>query len=197
MVPGKTTTIATNDKNEWVVVNRDEHDFDFVPLVRMPHMPRTNDRGGRSAITQAIRSTTDSACRDLLALEVAREIYSVPGITLLGAAEKEFQNSDGTPKSAWDAYITRVRALEPNPRPARFRASTRCRSTTRRCSPRSSTCARPGSPRWSPRRRRTSGSTPRATRRPLTRSSSRRAPQQAGPTAAEDASARPWSRSCR
>lgn len=112
MVPRKTTTVATNDKGEWVVENRDEHDFDFVPLVRMAHMPRTNDRGGRSAITQAIRSTTDSACRDLLALEVAREIYSVPGITLLGAAEKDFQESDGTPKSAWDAYITRVRALE-------------------------------------------------------------------------------------
>jgi hypothetical protein len=115
MVPGKTTTIATNDKGEWVVAARDEHDFDFVPLVRMAHMPRTNARGGRSAITQAIRSTTDSACRDLLSLEVAREIYSVPGITLLGAAEKDFQASDGTPKSAWDAYITRVRALEVNP----------------------------------------------------------------------------------
>ena len=63
----------------WKIVDRDEHDFDFVPVVRMPHMPRTNARGGRSAITPAMRSTTDSACRDLLALEVAREIYSVPG----------------------------------------------------------------------------------------------------------------------
>lgn len=112
MVPGKTTTVATNDQNEWEVVNRDEHDFAFVPLVRMPHMPRTSAREGRSAITQAIRSTTDSACRDLLALEVAREIYSVPGITLLGASEADFQNTDGTARSAWDAYITRFRAIE-------------------------------------------------------------------------------------
>ncbi len=112
MVPRLTTHLATNDKGEWEVVDRDEHDFDFVPVHRMAHMPRTSDRGGRSAITPAIRSVTDSACRDLMALEVAREIYSVPGITLLGAAESAFQNTDGTAKSAWDAYITRVRVLE-------------------------------------------------------------------------------------
>lgn len=112
MVPGKTTHLATDDSGLWVVVNRDEHDFDFVPVVRMPHGPRTTARDGRSAITPAIRSTIDSACRDLLALEVSRELYSVPGITLLGAAEADFVNADGTAQSAWDAYITRVRAME-------------------------------------------------------------------------------------
>lgn len=112
LLPKQTIHLAVNDGGEWEIVDRDEHDFDFVPVVRMPHMPRTNARGGRSAITSAIRSTTDSACRDLLDLEVAREIYSVPGITLLGAAEADFQNTDGTAKSAWEAYITRLRALE-------------------------------------------------------------------------------------
>src|SRR5690349_613552 len=41
-----------------------------------------------------MRSITDAACRTLLGLEVAREIYSVPQ------------------KTAWDTYITRVLALE-------------------------------------------------------------------------------------
>lgn len=110
--PGRTLHLAVNDKGTWELVDRDDHDFNFLPIVRMPHMPRTNARGGRSAITPAIRSTADSACRDLLALEVSREIYSVPGVTLLGAAESAFQNTDGTAKSAWQAYVTRFRALE-------------------------------------------------------------------------------------
>lgn len=112
VLPGRTITVAQEEPfGEWKLVDRDEHDFDFVPVVRMPNQPRTTARGGRSAITSAIRSITDSACRTLLDLEVAREIYSVPGITLLGATEADFQNTDGTPKSMWDAYITRVRAL--------------------------------------------------------------------------------------
>lgn len=112
LVPGMTTTLAVDDSGAWVVVDRDKHGFDFVPIVRMPHKPRTTARDGVSAITRGIRSVVSSACRDLFGLEIARELYSVPGITLLGAAESDFMNSDGTAKSAWDTYITRVRALE-------------------------------------------------------------------------------------
>lgn len=112
VVPGKTVQLAVNDDGTWEVIGRDEHDFDFVPIVRMAHGVRTNNRDGRSAITPAIMSTTDSACRSLMSLEVAREIYSVPGMIILGAAEDAFQKSDGTPKTAWETYITAVLALE-------------------------------------------------------------------------------------
>jgi hypothetical protein len=112
LVPNETISLATNDKGEWEIVGRDQHDFGFVPAVRMPNQPRTNDRGGRSAITSALRSTIDGACRTLLGLEVAREIYSVPQRIILGAAEADFQKSDGTPKSAWETYITSVLGLE-------------------------------------------------------------------------------------
>lgn len=112
VVPGKTVQLAVNDNGTWEVVGRDEHDFDFVPVVRMAHGARTNNRDGRSAITPAIMSNTDSACRSLMSLEVAREIYSVPGMIILGAAEDAFQKSDGTPKTAWETYITAVLALE-------------------------------------------------------------------------------------
>ncbi len=112
LVPNATISLATNDNGEWEIVDRDEHDFGFVPVVRMANTPRTNDRGGRSAITTALRSTIDGACRTLLGLEVAREIYSVPQMLLLGVAEDAFQKADGTPKSAWETYITHVLALE-------------------------------------------------------------------------------------
>jgi hypothetical protein len=112
MLPRKTIHMATNDAGEWVVVSRDEHGFDFVPIIRMANAPLTRDRDGRSAITPALRYNIQNACRTMLGLEVSREIYSTPGKILLGATEADFQNSDGTPKSAWDTYITKVLALE-------------------------------------------------------------------------------------
>jgi hypothetical protein len=112
LMPGKTIHLAADNRQGWEVVDRDEHDFGFVPVVRMPHMPQTTARAGRSAITPSIRSVTDSACRDLLALEVSREFYSVPKVTLLGATESDFQNPDGTTKTQWEALISKYNALE-------------------------------------------------------------------------------------
>lgn len=112
LVPGKSLTLAQDDRGEWEVVDRDEHDLDVVPVVRMPNRPRTHDRDGRSEISPALRYYIANACRTLLGLEVARELYSVPQKIILGATEADFQKSDGTPKSAWETYITRVLALE-------------------------------------------------------------------------------------
>lgn len=112
LMPGKTVTIATDDNGQWKIADRDDHGFDFVPVHRMVNQSRTNDRMGRSAITPALRYEVDSTCRTLLGLEVSREIYSTPGMVLLGAAEKSFQNVDGTPKTAWQTYITSVLGLE-------------------------------------------------------------------------------------
>jgi len=112
MVPRQTVTLAEDDDGTWQIAGRDEHGFDFVPVVRMPNRARTHERDGRSEISPALRSYTDSASRTLLGLEVARELYSVPQRVLLGATEADFQNSDGTPKAAWETYITKVLALE-------------------------------------------------------------------------------------
>lgn len=112
LLQGQTIHLAVNDAGNWEITDRDEHDFDFVPVVRMAHKPRTSNRDGSSAITPAMMSLTDAACRTLLGLEVAREIYSVPQKALLGASESAFQNTDGTPKAAWDTYITRILAIE-------------------------------------------------------------------------------------
>lgn len=112
VLPFKTIHMAVDDKSQWQIVERDEHGFDFVPVERMANQARTNNRAGRSAITLALRSTIDSTCRTLMGLEVAREIYSAPRMILAGVTESAFQKTDGTPKSAWDTYITRVLALE-------------------------------------------------------------------------------------
>lgn len=113
ILPGQTVHLAESDNSRtWEVVDRDMHGFDFVPVVRMANQPTTNNREGRSAITPAIRSVVDTACRTMLGLEVNREFYSVPQMILLGASESAFQKSDGTAKTAWETYITKVLALE-------------------------------------------------------------------------------------
>lgn len=111
-VPRKNIYLATDDNGQWVIDDRDEHGFDFVGVERVANRSRTNNRNGSSEITLPLRSVIDAACRTLLGLEVAREIYSVPQKMILGASESDFQKSDGTRKSAWDTYITKVLALE-------------------------------------------------------------------------------------
>ena len=96
----------------WTVVDRDDHELGQVPLVRIANRARSYDRSGYSEITPEIMSITDSACRTLQGLEVAREFYSAPQRYILGAEESAFVDAAGNPKSAWDTYLGRVLALE-------------------------------------------------------------------------------------
>lgn len=112
LVPGKTVSLAQDDDGQWVVADRDEHGFDFVPVVRMANRPRTNNRSGQSEITPALQSIIDEACRTLLDLAVARELYSVPQKAILGATESAFQKADGSPASVMETYVTKVLGLE-------------------------------------------------------------------------------------
>lgn len=112
MMPNRTIVLTTDDGGDWQVLDRNVHNLGFVPLVRMPHAPRTNARDGRSAITPTIISITDSACRDLLGLEVAREFYSIPRVIMLGATVADFVNTDGSVKTEWETLITRFNAFQ-------------------------------------------------------------------------------------
>lgn len=112
MMPDRTVVLTTDDGGDWQILDRNVHNMGWVPLKRMPHAPRTNARDGRSAITPTIRSITDSACRDLLSLEVAREFYSIPRVMMLGATEADFVNSDGSVKTAWETLISKFNAFQ-------------------------------------------------------------------------------------
>lgn len=112
LVPGKTVHLAQDEAGAWVVANRDEHGFDFVPVVRMANRPRTNNRSGSSEITPALQSIIDDACRTLMDLGIARELYSVPQKAILGATEAAFQKADGSAASTLETYVTKVLGLE-------------------------------------------------------------------------------------
>jgi hypothetical protein len=111
-LPDVTISMSRDQSSEWVVDDRDEHRFGEVPVVRFPNRSRSSDRDGRSQITRAIMTQTDSACRSLLGMEIAREVYSIPRLAILGAAESDFVDASGNRKSAIDMAMTKVLALE-------------------------------------------------------------------------------------
>lgn len=111
-LPDQTLQIAQDENLVWQLVDRDEHHFGYVPIERMAYDPETDNRDGNSAITPELMSTVDAACRTLLGLEVARELYSAPRVAILGAVLTDFQNADGTKRSMWDTYIHKLLGLE-------------------------------------------------------------------------------------
>lgn len=111
-LPGQTIHLGTDDRGQWEITSRDVHGFDWVPVVRLANRPDTLNRDGQSEIDSYVMSLTDQACRTLLNLTVASELYSVPQKYILGATEADFQNPDGTPRTGWDTYITKVLGLE-------------------------------------------------------------------------------------
>ena len=113
-VKGATIQIGEDDNGAWEVIDRDEHGFEVLPIVRIANRPRSNNRDGASEITPELMSIVDATCRTLLGLEVSRELYSVPQKVLLGASESDFVNADGTAKSGFSTYISRIWAIEPD-----------------------------------------------------------------------------------
>jgi hypothetical protein len=97
---------------DWSVDNRDEHNFGEVPVVRFVNEGRTSDREGRSDITPAIMNTTDSACRTLLGMEIARELWSIPRVAVMGAQESDFVDGQGQPKTGLALSMSKMLAFE-------------------------------------------------------------------------------------
>jgi hypothetical protein len=111
-LPDRTIFIGQNERQEWELVDIDVHHFGYVPIHRMANDEDSDNRNGYSEITPSLMSIIDSACRRLMGLEVASELYSVPRELILGASTDDFQNPDGKARKAWDAYISKVRLLE-------------------------------------------------------------------------------------
>ena len=101
-------------ENTFLEVSRDIHNLGRVTVAPLINNPRSGDPHGRSEITRAVRSYTDSAMRTLLGAEVAREFYSAPQRWVMGAKEDAFLDADGNPIDAWKATLGRVLAMPYN-----------------------------------------------------------------------------------
>lgn len=91
-----------------VDVARDFHQLGRVPVSPLVNNPRSGDPDGRSEITRAVRSITDSGVRTMLGAEVAREFYSTPQRAILGAKEDMFLDADGNPLNPWSVIQGRI-----------------------------------------------------------------------------------------
>lgn len=112
-LPNETITLEYSNRT-WVDVARDVHNLGRVPVAPLVNNPRSGDPYGRSEITPAVRSYTDSAMRTLLGAEVAREFYSAPQRYALGAPENAFTDADGNPINPWSVTMGRLLALPTN-----------------------------------------------------------------------------------
>ncbi|WP_097245837.1 phage portal protein [Nocardia amikacinitolerans] len=108
---GATIHMVRGEKG-WQVTDRDDHGLPMLPVVQLVNRPRVRQRNGRSEITLAWRNTVDRAARNMVAMEVSREINAAPPRYIIAAAESAFQNADGEQRTAWQTYIGRFLALE-------------------------------------------------------------------------------------
>jgi hypothetical protein len=97
---------------QWEVTDRDDHGLGFAPVVRMANRSRLANRDGLSEISGSWMSTTDSACRTLLGMEVSRELFAAPRRYVLGSSTDSFTNADGTQSTKLQAYMDMLWILE-------------------------------------------------------------------------------------
>jgi hypothetical protein len=100
------TITVDKEAGKWVV-NRSEHPWG-VPVDPLIYRPRSSKRLGRSRITKAAVSLQKAAIREMVRLEGHMDVYSMPQLLLLGAAEAAFKNADGSQKASWQIALGRV-----------------------------------------------------------------------------------------
>lgn len=104
------TLIGEGAKAE--IVDRVPHGLGRVPVCQITNRPRASRPGGRSEITRAVRSLTDSGMRTLLGMEIAREFFGAPQRYALGADKKAFEDKDGNQVSQWTAVMSKMLSIE-------------------------------------------------------------------------------------
>lgn len=100
-------TISVDRNGRTWDVERSVHPWG-VPVDPLVYHPRTSRQMGRSRITRPAMSHQDAALRALIRLEGHMDIYSMPQLLLLGAAEGIFKNPDGSQKASWQVALGRV-----------------------------------------------------------------------------------------
>lgn len=100
------TITADRTSGKWES-SRSEHTWG-MPVDPMIYRPRSSKRLGRSRITRAAISHQKAAIRELIRLEGHMDVYSMPQLLILGAAESVFKNADGSQKQSWQIALGRV-----------------------------------------------------------------------------------------
>lgn len=111
--PMQTTYYARKTENDrWQQVRVDPHRLRRCQLVRLTNKARAGRLGGRSEITHAVRSYTNTAVRTLLGMETNREFFSAPQRYVLGAKDDAFVDEDGSVIPGWKAILGSLWTLQ-------------------------------------------------------------------------------------
>lgn len=95
----------------WEVLERNDHNLGFVPVIMFGNRPTPSNRYGVSEIRPSWRNTQDRAVRGLVRNEVAAEFFAAMKIWLLGVTKDAFQKPDGSFATAWETFTGRVSTL--------------------------------------------------------------------------------------
>lgn len=112
-VIGSTIHLDRKDVSQpWRVIHRDDHGWQWLPVVRFVNKHRAGAMEGQSELSRAVRSAVDGACSVLLTMAANRIAYSSPQLLALGASPKVFTGPDGKPVSAWKTVTGRMLAID-------------------------------------------------------------------------------------
>lgn len=107
---GATIHLVRTEKG-WEVLERNDHNLGFVPVIMFANRPTPSNRYGVSEIAPSWRNTQDRAVRGLVRNEVAAEFFAAMKIWLLGVNKEAFQKPDGSIATAWETFVGRVSTL--------------------------------------------------------------------------------------
>lgn len=105
---GKTIT-ADHDGIRWNV-EITEHPWG-VPAEPLVYKPRAGRPFGSSRISRPVMALHDMALRTVIRMEGHADVYSWPEMWMLGANEKIFKNTDGSPKANWQVMLGRIKGI--------------------------------------------------------------------------------------
>lgn len=106
---GEVVAFRRTDRGRWDIQQM-RHDLG-MPVEVLPYKPSLSKPFGKSRISRAVMSLTDSGVRTLLRSEVSAEFFSAPQRYALGVDEEGFVDVDGQPIPAWQSIIGRMMAV--------------------------------------------------------------------------------------
>lgn len=110
MTYGRTLVIEP-DAGGMHVAGRYDTDTERIPCELFAFQPDEKRPFGRSRISRAVMSLTDSAVRTFLRSELQAELYSVPPRYILGASEDMFMDEDGNMTPKWKLMLDQLMIL--------------------------------------------------------------------------------------
>ena len=109
--PGTTTYYGRTGLGTWALADPDgkgkpvrDSGLGSVPLVPYVNRASIENRLGESEMTDTIRYT-DAASRTITNLQVGQELVGMPTKYAVGVKPDDFKGSDGTAKTAYEAYL--------------------------------------------------------------------------------------------